>query len=138
VATLVARLLATAALWVLIQASFKKYKMGDIRKGACHKKKKFYKRKRRKESIGILLVRDDHYGVVGDILGENLAAVLEGHVHGGHGRHRPAGHLTHCADPGSNPRCCSGSARMYGKVNTTSEDSFSSMASFLPIACYSN
>ena len=30
-------------------------------------------------------VRHDHDGVVGDVLGQDLAAVLQGHVQGGHG-----------------------------------------------------
>jgi hypothetical protein len=36
VAKLVARLLAVAALWVRIQTSPKKYKMGDISKGVAN------------------------------------------------------------------------------------------------------
>ena len=38
---------------------------------------------------------DDHDGVVGDVVGEDLAAVLEGHVHGGHGGHGTTRHLAH-------------------------------------------
>ena len=48
-----------------------------------------------KKNIFLLLVRDNHDGVVGHVLGQDLGAVLQGGVEGGHGRQGPARHLAH-------------------------------------------